>query len=264
MSEFRFDRSLRERWRETDDGWRFTLPDGWLQGRTVFGGLTTAAALGLASRRLEADWIPRTLNVQFLRPTVAGEVAGHFTVHRAGKGTTFAEVRLEQGGATTLIAQIVCVRPRASTADVVAAPFRGGKPPDDAAELPYLPGITPEFTRHLAFRWADGTFPFSSHDRASLTGYCRMRVPFGDVEGMLALIDGWPCPTLSTLKAPAFASTATWTVHLIEIPTATDGWFGYEYDTVVGQHGQHTAVGRLFAPDGRLVAWSEQLVTVFA
>lgn len=258
-----FDRSMRGRWTEADEGWQITLPEGWGQGRTVFGGMTAAVAASLASRLLGDGWVIRTVNVQFMRPTAPGVVRGRFQINRAGKGTTFAEVRLSQGGETTLVAQLVCVRPRARGVRVEAPPFRGGPPVDDLPDLPYLPGVTPEFTQHVKLRWADGTYPFSDGDEASITGYCRMKAPCGDVEGILGLLDVWPCPSLSVLAQPTAASTVMWTAHLIDVPPASEAWFGYEYDTEVGRHGLHTAVGRLFSPDGRLVAWSEQLVMVF-
>lgn len=260
----RFDQSLRAQWREADGEWRFTLPEGWGQGRTVFGGLAAAVAAALGLRTVGPDWALRTINAQFLRPTTAGEVTGRFALHRTGKGTSFAEVRLAQGGEATVIAQLVFVRPRDGAVRVAAAPFREARPAEAVPELPYIPNVTPEFTRHFGLRWASGGFPFTGQAAAAFTGYCRLKVPFGDAEGMLALLDAWPCPTLTTLKAPAFASTVMWTAHLMAAPGDCDGWFGFEYDTVVGAQGFHTAVGRLFAPDGALVGWTEQLVAVFA
>lgn len=260
----RFDASLRDMWTPTDAGWTIDVPPGWAQGRATFGGLLTAMAAALAARTLDADWTLRTTNAQFLRPCAAGPVRGEFQLHRAGKGTTFCQVVLSQGTQTVLITQLVFVRPRESAVDVVAPPMRACPAVETLADMPYLAGMTPEFTQHVAFRWGKGAYPFTGATDASYTGYCRFRVPFGDVEGVLGLLDAWPCPSLSKVKGPAMSSSVMWTAHVLRVPTQTDGWFGFEYDTVAGKDGLHTAVGRLFAPDGALVAWTEQLMTVFA
>lgn len=267
--QMQFDATLRDLWQPAADGWTIDVPGDWSQGRATFGGLMAAMAAALAYRNLDAvegqaDWALRTLNVQFLRPSTGGEVHGSYTLHRAGKGATFTQVVLSQNDATVLIAQLVFVRPRASNVDVVGAPMRAVPPAEDLAEMPYVAGTTPEFTKHIAFRWGAGAYPFTGAKDPSYTGYCRFRVPFGDAEGMIGLLDAWPCPSLSLAKGVAMSSSVMWTAHLIDVPSQTDGWFGFEYDTVVGQGGLHTAAGRLFSPDGRLIGWTEQLVTVFA
>jgi len=116
----------------------------------------------------------------------------------------------------------------------------------------------------VAFRWATGGLPFSRAAEPAMSGYCRFRCPSGDVEGALGLLDAWPCPSLSVLGVPTAASSVAWTAHIAHIPTSFDGWFGFDYETVTGAGRFHTAVGRLYAPDGTLVGWTEQLVAVFA
>lgn len=266
-----FDATLRDLWQPNETGWTVNVPDGWSQGRATFGGLMAAYAAALAYRNLRASsaqgddaWTLRTLNVQFLRPSTGGEVQGEYVLHRAGKGTTFTQVTLTQAGATVLIAQLVFVRPRASKVDVAGAPMRAIPAAETLDEMPYIAGMTPEFTQNIAFRWGAGAYPFSGAKDPSYTGYCRFRVPFGDAEGMIGLLDAWPCPSLSLAKGVAMSSSVMWTAHLLEVPSETQGWFGFEYDTLAGKDGLHTAAGRLFSPDGRLIGWTEQLVTVFA
>jgi len=62
------------------------------------------------------------------------------------------------------------------------------------------------------------------------------------------------------------ASTVTWSLHLTE-PSLLAGapasaWFWCEAETVHAGDGYATEQGRLYL-DGRLVAWSEQLVAVY-
>lgn len=258
----RFDSSLRDGWTETAAGWRCELPEGWMQGRSVFGGLTAAVAVALARRHVDARRRLRTVQVQLLRPTGPGPVDGEVRILREGKSITFVEVRLRQDDAETALLQLVFVAPRAGSLEVPAAPAPQMPGPDGLDDLPYIPGVMPEFLQHVIMRWADGAPPFSGGDRAQFFGYCGFRGPAGDEEGLVGLLDIWPAPTLSLLPKPVPASTVTWTAHLLEVPDEF-GLFGFDYRTEVGADGFHTVLGRLYAPDGRLLAWTEQLAALF-
>lgn len=278
-----FDSTLRERWSPSpmssqSDGaaWRFDMPEGWMQGRSVFGGLSVAAAAGLASRHVDPSRSLRTLSAQLMRPVTAGPVDGSFRVVREGKSTTFTEVRLMQQGVETAIVSLIFTRPRDEALVIAPTPRWQGPDPESLDSFSDAPGpmtspaasaktrLPPEFVQHIAMRWASGGPPFSGASEARFTGYCRFRQPAGDVEGILGLLDAWPCPSLSVLETPTFGSTVTWTAHILAIPDDFDGWFPFSYDTVAGAGGFHTAVGRLHAPDGQLIGWTEQLVAIFA
>lgn len=263
MDDVHFDSSLRERWVETQAGWRFEMPDGWMQGRSVFGGLTAAAATALARRHVDAARWLRTLNVQFLGPVVTGCVRATFREVCERKNVTFAEIRLAQRQGEVAVVNFVFTVPRSESTSIESAACWTGPNPESLVEVPYLPGLTPEFTRHVELRWADGGLPFSGAHEARTRGYCRFRKPGGDVEGLVGLLDVWPIPSLSVLAAPAPASSVTWTAHVLRAPRPSNDWFAFEYETAVGERGFHTVVGRLHGPDGRLVAWTEQLVAVF-
>ena len=55
----------------------------------------------------------------------------------------------------------------------------------------------------------------------------------------------------------------TWTAHVLQVPEHFDAWFQFEYEAMAAREGFHTVAGRLFAPDGTLVGWTEQLVAFF-
>lgn len=259
----RIDASLRERWSETDAGWRISLPEGWMQGRSVFGGLTAATAVALGARQVDASRRLRTVNVQLLRPVSAGETHGVARVLREGKGTAFVEVRLSQSGAEIAVAQLVFVRPREGSLALPTPERPAVTPPDDLVDLPYLEGITPEFTQHAQMRWARGSAPFTGGSEPSFDGWCRLRVPAGDVEGLVTMLDLWPSPTLGLVSKPTFASTVSWTAHVLDVPSSFDGWFQFHYAAMAAREGFHTVAGQLWAPDGALVGWTEQLVAFF-
>jgi acyl-CoA thioesterase len=234
-----------------------------MQGRSIYGGLSVAAAASLALRHRSDSRRLRLVSAQLLRPVEPGDVAGSYRPLREGRTLSFAEVQLAQKGSETTRVQMVFARRRGDALAVPDAPLWVGPDPATLPDLPYFPGITPEFTQHLALRWASGALPYAGSSEARFTGYCRFRVPAGGVEGLLGLIDAWPPPTLALLSEPAPASTVSWTAHLLEIPSSLDGWFAFAYEAVAGSPGLHTLVGRLYGPDRRLIAWSEQLSAVF-
>ena len=112
-------------------------------------------------------------------------------------------------------------------------------------------------------RWASGGVPYSGSKAPHFQGWFRFHEPVADAEGLIALLDVWPAPSITMLRKPAPASTVTWNAHLVDMPSDWSGYFAFEYETVVGRAGFHTVVGRLHAPDGRLVGWSEQLSAIF-
>lgn len=259
----RFDASMRDHWRQVGGAWRFDLPEGWTQGRSVFGGLTVAAAAALGHRPVDPQYTLRSASASLLRPTAPGTLEGRAELLRQGKNSAFVEVRILQEGALTGVVNLLFARRRDGGVEVDGPRWSLGVDPEGLPDLPHIPGVTPEFVKNVHMRWATGAPPFSGHDEAAFAGYCKYRDPAGDAEGMLGLLDFWPCPSLSLLKAPAPASTVTWTAHLLDVPEDFEGWFGFEYETVAGHGGWHTVVGRLYGPDGRLVGWTEQLAAVF-
>src|SRR3954468_18090500 len=75
------------------------VPEDWLQGRTLFGGLQ--AVVGLAAMRSIAPDAPlRSLQVTFLAPVRGGIVKAHARILRSGKSATHVEARIVDGDNT--------------------------------------------------------------------------------------------------------------------------------------------------------------------
>src|SRR5687768_4973569 len=75
------------------------VPDDWLQGRTLFGGMQ--AIVGLAAMRSLVPEAPlRSLQVTFLAPVPGGPVTARAIVLRSGKSATHVEARIVEGDKT--------------------------------------------------------------------------------------------------------------------------------------------------------------------
>lgn len=258
------DASLREAWTQDGDHASLIIPEGWMQGRSTFGGLTAACMAALA-RRAEPDTERplRSASVQLLSPVVPGPIRGETTILRRGRNITFVEIRLFQSEAFVARSTMVFAKALDSAVEVPAPARPEIADPDSYSPIPYLKGVTPEFTQKVDMRWAEGRPPFMGGTEAAFTGLFRYRVPLGDAEGILALLDTYPAPVLSLCSKPCPASTVTWTAHLLSIPSSFDDWFTLRYASVVGSSGLHTVTGRLYDGTGTMVGWTEQLVAVF-
>ena len=258
------DASLRTQWTPTADAWQIDLPEGWMQGRSAFGGLTAAAMAALGRRvvpDLERDL--RLANIQLLAPVEPGRATGAATLLRAGRNITFVEVRMQQDAQLVATCVLVFAKKNDSTLNVAAPPPPETPDPESLHPLPFVRGVFPEFTQHVDMRWAAGSAPYSGGSEAAFTGVYRYRVPIGDVEGVLALLDTWPPPSLALAESPVPASTVSWTAHVLAVPNTFEQWFTFRYETIVGASGLHTIRGHLHDADGGLVGWTEQLVAVF-
>jgi acyl-coenzyme A thioesterase PaaI-like protein len=129
------------------------VPEDWLQGRTLFGGLQ--AVVGLAAMRSLAPDAPlRSLQVTFLAPVPGGPVTARARILRSGKSATHVEARIVDGDNTLALMVGVFGLPRSSA--VTLRPQQPSVVPENPVELPFVPGVAPNFTQHFKARWLVG------------------------------------------------------------------------------------------------------------
>ena len=259
---FHIDTTLRERWRQEGERWFSTLPEGWSQGRSVYGGITAAMSVALGHRYAQGRSL-RSVSMHLMRPSLPGEVEGKVALIRSGRNVSFVEVTLLQSAKEVSRATLVFVVDNPAALRVGAKSPSPKLPVDALQTMPRPPGRIPEFVQHVEMRWITGDYPFMGSSESDLTGYCRFLVPAGGPEGLIALLDVWPAPPLAMLKAPAPASTVSWNAHLVKVPETLNDWCYYRYETVIGHGGYHTCAGHLYDSEGALLAYSEQLVALY-
>lgn len=245
-------------------GWSVTFDEDWLQGRSAFGGLQAALALR-AMRALVPELPLRTLQTTFIAP-VSGTVTIEARVLRTGKSAVHVEARILQGGETGCLLLGIFGSSRESVVAIRPPAPQVARSAEQSRELPYLPGVTPVFTQHIRFRWADGGFPFSAATVARTQIYVEFRGETAvDEAQVVALADTIPSPGLSLLKRPVAASSLTWTLELLRDdydPAATAGWL-MDAEVTAAANGYMFQTATLWSPAGEAVALSRQSVVVF-
>lgn len=243
------------------------IPTGWSQGRATFGGLVAALMQHHLQRSLGDARPLRSAHIVFVGPAAAGEVVLRSELIRSGKSVLQAQCRAMQAGNVVAVLTACFGEARASRIHIAGAPAPAFRAPEDCRALPWLPGITPEFTQHIDFRWDRGDLPFSGGELACIDGWMRLRdAPRAvDAAVMMALIDAWPPTVTGLFQSVAPISTLSWSVEFLT-PTrafAPDGWWQYRADTDAARDGYVQAHSSLWSPAGELVAINRQTVTVF-
>lgn len=247
------------------------IPAQWGQGRASFGGLVAALVYEAMRAQVPDGRPPRSLAITFVGPA-APDVPISFTVEvlREGKAVSQVLGRAVQDGQVVTIVQGSFGAGRDSRIAVQAEPAPQAKPVDECQELPYIPNVTPEFTRHLAMRWAIGGMPFSGNPSREMGGWVRLRdqtrIEAADEAHLLALVDAWPPAVLPHLTAPAPGSSLTWTIEFVQPMStlSTADWCLYRAQIEHARDGYGHVAAALWSPTGELLAISRQTVAVFA
>jgi acyl-coenzyme A thioesterase PaaI-like protein len=241
------------------------VPEDWLQGRTLFGGLQ--AVVGLAAMRSLAPDAPlRSLQVTFLAPVPGGMVTSRARILRSGKSATHVEARIVDGDNT--LAMMVGVFGLPRTSAVTLRPQQPRVTPQDPVELPFVPGVAPNFTQHFKARWISGGRPWSGIQKPDSVTELAMRDEGNATEShVIAMADFLPPIALSYLKTPVAAASLTWMLELLtedvsSLSLPLDGW---RIDaTMTAAHGGYiNQSSMLWGPGGIPVALGRQTMVVF-
>jgi acyl-CoA thioesterase len=204
-------------------------------------------------------------------PAAPGVLDVSVEVLRAGKSLSHARATLSQAGATCAILLGTFGQARASQLAVAGrASPRPDAPPEAFAQLPFVAGLTPAFTRHFDFRWTSRAALFSGAERGELSGYVRpLSADRVDSAVIAALLDAFPPPILTQLTQPAPTSTVTWLANFNGLPPeapppAAQDYCYYASSTNSASDGYVSFDAALWDSSGRLLADSRQLTVEFS
>lgn len=249
-------------------GEAFDVQQDWGQGRTTFGGMSAGLILARMIHTLDKDQPLRAVNVSFCGPVLVNQPFEIKTdLLSSGKSISQATGALYQDGKLRTHVNACFGIERTSSLELPVEKRTDLGEPGAGRALPFIKGVTPDFTQNVQLHWVDGEFPFSGSDKTRLTGWSRLKhtpKQFED-EHLLAIIDAWPPAVLPMLKQPCPTSSVTWNVEFVHARPGLnpDDWVFYECDVIQAEAGYAHTQAKIFHPNGDLIALSRQLVTIY-
>ena len=246
------------------EAWVVTVGDDWLQGRTIYGGLSAALCHEAATRHF-AELPPlRSAQFAFAGPA-SGELHIRPTEMRRGKSTAFIGVDLigDAGLATRATFCFGAARP--SALRHTAVPTLAVAPADKCK--PFFDGAPPlNFMHHFEWRRAGGQWPLSRASDPTMLLWLRHRDERvrPSVSALLALGDAPPPAAIVLFDRFAPISTMTWSVDLhTDSITTDDGWFLVRTTADTVADGYSSQAMTIWNAAGAPVMSSRQSVAVF-
>ena len=242
------------------DGFRVTIPESWLQGRTAYGGLTAALCYEAARRQGEALPPLRSALVSFVGPA-SGDVTVTATLERQGKNAAFVSARLEGEKGVCTTATFVFMRPLESKVDFSGYPMPAVQDPQ-AGTAAGPGGTSPGFL----VNFEGPTFEsFEGQGKADMARWLRVKDRNGlDPMTELVLIgDGLPPAAMAQMKDWVPISSLTWMFNVLATPETVDGWWLVRANADHAQEGASSQDMSVWNRDGRLVARGMQSIAIF-
>lgn len=243
------------------------LPEGWGQGRALFGGLTAAIAWQHAHLGVNQEQHLRAFTVSFVAPVQPGSAQLLRRILRQGNHVTQVAVKIIQNQQVMLAALASYGRSRDSSVRVTDTPTARVPAREHGASFPKS-RLMPEFTHHFDYHLCVGGMPFSSQANREFGGWMRFsheQQPL-TIGMLLGLVDAWPPALLPYLSAPTPASSLTWTIEFPEplhSDYRSDQWWQYVAYIDYAADGYGHTHAHVWDESGQLVAISRQTVTVF-
>lgn len=242
-----------------DTAARLSIGEGWLQGRTAYGGLSAALALGAVLARW-TDLPPlRSAQIAFVGP-LAGEVEIVPTLLRRGRTAAYVQADIMTGDALGLRATFVFMHAQDSHVHLDA-------PRLDAAELPSF-GAPIEPPPMLAFarRFELRDAGLEQDGVARLARWARLRERDGldPMVELLAIGDVLPPAAVRLFRKAGPISSMTWQLNsLVDRPATEDGWWLARADADHALAGSSSQMMSVWSRDGRQVAAAMQSIGIF-
>ncbi|MEE3099464.1 MAG: thioesterase family protein [Pseudomonadota bacterium] len=239
------------------------LPDGWLQGRTTYGGMS--AALCVEAARLALPGLPPLRSAQFaFAGPASGRLVARARLVRQGKSaaTATAELDGDAGPAVRALLTYGAARDSAVAHRDLAAPDLPG--PEDCG--PFMgDGPRPRFAENFDMRLAAGS-RLMSGGAPTYTLWVRHLAAEGadPLAALVALADAPPPPGLVLFTGPAPISTMTWSADLLAEPGDPGGWHLLRSDCRHAAGGYSEQAMTLWDAEGRPLMVSRQRVAIFA
>jgi acyl-CoA thioesterase len=244
-----------------EGGFRTTIPADWLQGRTSYGGLSSALALH-AAQGIEPDLPPlRSAQVAFIGP-LSGEVSVTATKLRRGRNAAFIQADIVSDAGLGYRATFVFMSDQPSRIELDGRLQSDRRAP--APDATVYTGPDEFFTGNFNFL----DLKEEATGQAEWLRWARLRA-FDGLDPMvhvLAVADALPPAAFKLLgKQPAPISSLTWIVNLLTpTPATTNGWWLLSAQSDYARNGCSSQGMTIWNADGQPIAQGMQSVAIFA
>ncbi len=246
------------------DALAVSAPEDWMQGRTLYGGLSAALCHEAVIRKHDALPPLRSAQVAFIGPA-GGDVTMRAEILRRGRSVTFvgADLHGEKGLATRTIFCFGEGRPSAFDRTFIGAP--DVPLPEDCGPF-FHEQFAPGFARQFENRLARGARPVSGSDIHDQFVWVRHKDEAAKgMPAFLAIADMLPPAMLPMFKEFAPISSMTWLINfLVDDPRTEDGWWLLEARAEHAREGYSSQDMFIWNRAGEAVATGRQSVAIFA
>ncbi|WP_027872904.1 acyl-CoA thioesterase [Spongiibacter marinus] len=254
--------------RGSDGVYTANVEESWLQGRTAFGGLSSALIAQAMRSEIEPARRLRSLAVSFVGPAPAGNHQVVLRHLRDGGSVTHIQGELRCEGEVATAINATYGKDRQSAVAVEGPVMPESIPaPQDCMLLPFIDGLTPAFTQHFDMALASGHLPLSGGDSADFSLWLRFRDTTALSESaLIALADAPPMPGLNMIKPPGVGSSLSWYLEFpnaVNAGDAADNWWFMDYRSQAGSNGYFCNYATIWSPSGVPIMFSRQVATVF-
>ena len=233
---------------------RLTFDKGWWIVMGPNGGFVAAMIVRAMEAELAApERLLRSVTVHYPSSPREGDAEVEVRIERTGRSMSTVSARLSQGDRLVALALAAFAAPYDSGIEFDEVEMPEVEPPGELPEPAGEEAMTP-FARHWRLKPALGV-----HGRAITGGWMAPAVESPvDSALVVALADTW-IPAPFTLHGPFGAPTIDLSVHIrATLPLAPQPVLGV-FRSDLAKDGLFEEDGRLWAPDGTLLAHSRQL-----
>ena len=239
------------------------VPDNWLQGRTLYGGLSAALCLEGAFAAFADHGPLRSAQISFIGPA-EGEISIKAEILRRGKSVSFVNTDLHCDKGLAVRAVFAFGAARDSIFDTRFLP-----PPDlpgpDEAPVYFPPEHGPVFARNFSVRLARGAMPVSASKEYDHFLWVRHKDDKAiSLSALVALADMPPPAVFAMFPRPAPISTMTWSLNFLadKFPQDAD-WFLLEARAEDAAHGYSSQDMFVWDRNGAPLIAGRQSVAIF-
>lgn len=241
----------------------FNTPSNWLQGRTIYGGLSAALALQAALRDAPPDLPPlKSAQILFVGPA-STSLTFKTLVLRQGKSATCISVDCMAGADVAMRVMFIFADPRPSKIQHDFYQFPAVNGPESYQRLGVV-SQAPASLSNFELRFAGKSLPVTGSDHPELMAWVR-HIDAAGVDpavALLALGDSLPLAVMACFTEFAPISSMTWTLDIAQ-PVTVGEWFLLRSASQRSGDGYSFQTMEIWNEQGKLLLSGSQTVAIF-